>query len=58
MGGGAGFPARVPNPAQEAPTPERCLETYHRQRTHLELTAEPKGSRNVGITGRDPDRYH
>ena len=41
-------------------TPERCLEAYHLQRTHLELVAERKLRRrqltedgNVEITGRD-----
>ena len=44
----------------EAPTPERCLEAYHLQRTRLELIAERKLRRrqltddgNVEITGRD-----
>ena len=44
----------------EAPTPERCLEAYHLQRTRLELIAERKVRRrqltddgNVEITGRD-----
>jgi len=43
-----------------AVTPERCLETYHRQRTRFELVAERKLRRrqltddgNVEITGRD-----
>jgi hypothetical protein len=45
---------------QETPTPERCLEGYHLQRTRLELIAERKVRRrqltedgNVEITGRD-----
>jgi len=45
---------------REAPTPERCLEAYHLQRTRLELIAERKVRRrqltddaNVEITGRD-----
>jgi hypothetical protein len=44
----------------QAPTPERCLEAYHLQRTRLELIAERKVRRrrltddgNVEITGRD-----
>src|SRR5436305_1754448 len=44
----------------QAPTPERCLEAYHLQRTRLELIAERKLHRrqltddgNVEITGRD-----
>jgi len=44
----------------EAPTPERCLETYHFHRTRLELIAERKVRRgqltddgSVEITGRD-----
>jgi uncharacterized protein DUF1488 len=44
----------------QAPTPERCLETYHLHRTRLELIAERKVRRrqltddgNVAITGRD-----
>jgi hypothetical protein len=44
----------------EAPTPERCLEAYHLQRTRLELIAERKVRRrqltddgNVEISGRD-----
>ncbi len=44
----------------EAPTPERCLECYHINRTRLELIAERKVRRkqltddgNVEITGRD-----
>ena len=43
-----------------AVTPERCLETYHLQRTRFELVAERKLRRrqladdgNVEITGRD-----
>jgi hypothetical protein len=43
-----------------APSPERCLETYHLHRTRLELIAERKVRRrqltddgNVEITGRD-----
>jgi hypothetical protein len=58
--GGARFPARVPNPAFRALTPERCLEAYHLHRTRLELIAERKVRRrqltddgNVEITGRD-----
>jgi hypothetical protein len=44
----------------QAPTPERCLETYYLQRTRLELIAERKVRRrqltddaNIEITGRD-----
>lgn len=44
----------------EAPTPQRCLETYHLHRTRLELIAERKVRRrqltddgNIEITGRD-----
>src|SRR5712675_1755274 len=44
----------------QAPTPERCLEAYHLQRTRLELIAERKLRRrqltedaNIEITGRD-----
>jgi hypothetical protein len=44
----------------ETPTPERCVEAYHLQRTRFEKTAERKLRRrqltedgNVGITGRD-----
>jgi Protein of unknown function (DUF1488) len=44
----------------QAPTPERCLEAYHLDRTRLELIAERKVRRrqltddgNVEITGRD-----
>lgn len=44
----------------ESPTPERCLEAYHLQRTRFELIAERKLRRrhltdegNVEITGRD-----
>jgi hypothetical protein len=44
----------------ERPTPERCLEAYHLQRTRFELIAERKVRRrqltddgNVEITGRD-----
>jgi Protein of unknown function (DUF1488) len=44
----------------EAPTPQRCLEAYHLQRSRFELVAERKVRRrqltddgNVEITGRD-----
>jgi hypothetical protein len=44
----------------EAPTPQRCLECYHVNRTRLELIAERKVRRrlltddgNIEITGRD-----
>src|ERR1700730_15609625 len=44
----------------QAPTPERCLETYYLHRTRLELIAERKVRRrqltddaNIEITGRD-----
>src|ERR1700738_3014163 len=44
----------------QAPTPERCLEAYHLQRTRLELIAEKKvrrrqftHARKIEITGRD-----
>ena len=44
----------------QSPTPDQCLETYHLQRTRLELIAERKVRRrqladdaNVEITGRD-----
>ena len=44
----------------ESPTPERCLEAYHLQRTRFERIAERKlrqrqltGDGNVEITGRD-----
>jgi hypothetical protein len=44
----------------EGPTPERCLEAYHLQRTRFELIAERKVRRrqltddgNVEIAGRD-----
>jgi hypothetical protein len=44
----------------EAPTPQRCLETYHINRTRFELVAERKVRRrqlsadgNVEISGRD-----
>jgi hypothetical protein len=44
----------------QQPTPERCLEAYHLDRTRLELIAERKVRRrqltddgNVEITGRD-----
>ena len=44
----------------ESPTPERCLEAYHLQRTRFELIAERKLRRrqltddgNIEITGRD-----
>jgi hypothetical protein len=45
---------------REAPTPERCLEAYHLDRTRLELIAERKVRRrqltedgSIEITGRD-----
>lgn len=45
---------------EHTPTPERCLEAYHLQRTRLELIAERKVRRrqltedcNIEITGRD-----
>jgi Protein of unknown function (DUF1488) len=44
----------------QTPTPQRCLEAYHLQRTRLELIAERKLRRrqlthdlNIEITGRD-----
>jgi hypothetical protein len=44
----------------QSPTPERCLEAFHLQRTRFELTVERKLRRrqltddgNVEITGRD-----
>ena len=44
----------------QSPTPERCLEAYHLQRTRFELIAERKVRRrqltedgNIEITGRD-----
>ncbi|HEU0216577.1 MAG TPA: DUF1488 family protein [Stellaceae bacterium] len=44
----------------QAPTPERCLEAYHLDRTRFELIAERKlrrrqltGDLNIEITGRD-----
>ncbi len=44
----------------ESPTPQRCVEAYHLQRTRLEMIAEQKVRRrqltddgNVEITGRD-----
>jgi len=44
----------------QSPTPERCLEAYHLQRTRLELIAERKvrqrqltDDANIEITGRD-----
>jgi hypothetical protein len=44
----------------QSPTPERCLETFHLQRTRFELAVERKLRRrqltddgNVEITGRD-----
>ena len=44
----------------QSPTPERCLETFHLQRTRFELAVERKlrrrqltGDGNVEITGRD-----
>ena len=44
----------------QSPTPERCLEAYHLQRTRFELIAERKVRRrqltddgNVEISGRD-----
>ena len=44
----------------ETPTPERCVEAYHVDRTRLELIAERKVRRlqltddgNIEITGRD-----
>src|SRR6266478_425024 len=44
----------------QSPTPERCLEAYHLQRTRLELIAERKVHRrqladdaNIEITARD-----
>jgi hypothetical protein len=44
----------------QSPTPERCLEAYHLQRTRFELVVERKLRRrqltddgNVEITGRD-----
>jgi hypothetical protein len=44
----------------ESPTPERCLEAYHLQRSRFELVAERKLRRrqltedgNIEITGRD-----
>jgi Protein of unknown function (DUF1488) len=44
----------------EAPTPERCLQAYHLNRTRLELIAERKVRRrqltedgNIEISGRD-----
>ena len=51
---------------EQTPTPERCLEAYHLQRTGLELIAERKARRrqltddgNIEITGRDlRDREH
>ena len=46
--------------APECPTPERCLEAYHLQRTRFEQIAERKLRRrqltedgNIEITGRD-----
>jgi len=43
-----------------SPTPQRCMEAYHLQRTRLELVAERKVRRrhltddaNIEITGRD-----
>ncbi len=48
------------NLLSESPTPERCVEAYHLQRTRFELIAERKLRRgqladdgNVEITGRD-----
>src|SRR5437879_5127899 len=48
------------NLLDQSPTPERCLEAYHLQRTRLELIAEQKVRRrqltedgNVEISGRD-----
>jgi hypothetical protein len=45
---------------EQTPTPERCLEAYHLQRTRLELIAERKVRRrqltddgNIEINGRD-----
>src|ERR1700722_3600513 len=45
---------------EEAPTPERCMEAFHLQRTRFELIVERKlrrrqltGDGNVEITGRD-----
>jgi hypothetical protein len=47
-----------------AATPERCVEAYHLQRTHLEVIAERKLRRrqltddgNVEITGRDLNEH-
>jgi hypothetical protein len=44
----------------QSPTPERCVEAYHLQRTRFELIVERKlrrrqltGDGNVEITGRD-----
>src|SRR5438270_13233247 len=46
----------------QSPTPERCLEAFHLQRTRFELAVERKPGRrqltedgNVEITGRDLD---
>src|SRR5438105_8505547 len=45
----------------QSPTPERCLEAFHLQRTRFEVAVERKLRRrqltddgNVEITGRDP----
>ena len=50
----------------QSPTPERCLEAFHLQRTRFELAVERKLQRrqltddgNVEITGRDlRERHH
>jgi Protein of unknown function (DUF1488) len=59
--GVVGVPRRVfQSLLEQTPTPERCLEAYHLQRTRLELIAERKVRRrqltedgNVEISGRD-----
>jgi hypothetical protein len=59
--GVVGIPRRVfQRLLDQAPTPERCLEAYHLQRTRLELIAEKKVRRrqltddgNIEITGPD-----
>jgi hypothetical protein len=55
----SGFPAAC-SKGDQSPTPERCMEAFHLQRTRFELIVERKLRRrqlsddgNVDITGRD-----
>ena len=60
LGRRQGSAARIPTPATERPTPERCVEAYYLQRARFERIAERKLRRrqltedgNVEISGRD-----